>query len=188
MISPNSRYIEQQLSEIKNRKDKNTFLESIMSDPTATILHEVNGHRTIIFRGNKGPKTTTWEQTKRMAFDLNNKGIAVAFLLELIFDTSADSLIKSGNVYRIADFKYCVTTKTNTLSKDLEHGFEQANTIILKLENMDSGIFKDAIDYLLRNEIPYGNIILINRYSDVLEIPRKELKTGIYKKKIKGFL
>ena len=123
-----------------------------------------------------------------MAFDLNNKGIAVAFLLELIFDTSADSLIKSGNVYRIADFKYCVTTKTNTLSKDLEHGFEQANTIILKLENMDSGIFKDAIDYLLRNEIPYGNIILINRYSDVLEIPRKELKTGIYKKKIKGFL
>ena len=159
-----------------------------MRDPTATILNEVNGHRTILFQGNKGPKTGTWEQTKQMAFELNRHGIDVAFLPELQFDTCADSLIKTGNVFRVADFKYCVTTNPNTLSKDLEHGFEQANTIVLKLEKMDSGLFKIAIEYLLRNEIPYGNIFLINNYGRALEIPRKDFKTGVYRKMIKGFL
>ena len=184
----NSPAIEKRLSEIRNRKGKNTFLESIMSDPKAIVLNEINGHKTILFQGNKGPKTITWEQTKQIAFDLNNQGYDVAFLPELTFETSADSLIKNGNSYRIADFKYCITTNTNTLAKDLKHGFEQANNIVLKLENVDSGIFKEAIDYLLRNGISYGNIILINAYGKVLELPRKEFKTGIFKKTIKGFL
>ena len=123
-----------------------------------------------------------------MAFELNKAGFDIAFLPELTFETSADCLIKAGNNYRIADFKFCATTKTNTLAKDLKHGFEQANTIILRLEKVDSGMFKEAVDYLLRNDISYGNIILLNTYGKVLELPRKELKTGIFKKTIKGFL
>ena len=184
----NSPAIEKRLGEIKNRREKNVFLESIMSNPSAKVLNETNGHKTILFPGNKGPKTGTWEQTKQMATELNRQGYDVAFLPELTFETCADCLIKTGSNYRIADFKYCATTKTNTLAKDLKHGFEQASAIVLKLENVDSGVFKEAVDYLLRNDISYGNIILLNTYGKVLELPRKELKTGIFKKTVKGFL
>lgn len=50
----NSKYIEQKLGEIKDRKNKNSFLESIMNDPTAALLYEVNGHKTVSFPENKG--------------------------------------------------------------------------------------------------------------------------------------
>lgn len=159
-----------------------------MSNPSATVLNEINGHKTILFPKNKGPKTITWEQTKQMAFELNRQGYDIAFLPELTSETSADCLIKIGSAYRIADFKYCITTNSNTLAKDLKHGFSQANTIVLKIKKMDSGLFKDAVDYLLRNNIPYGDIILINNYSRILELHKKEFRTGIYKKTIKGFL
>lgn len=184
----NSPAIEKRLGEIKNRKEKNAFLESIMSNPNATVLNEKNGHKTILFTGNKGPKTNTWTQTKQMAFELNELGFDVAFLPELPLETSADSIVKFGNINRVADFKYCVTTKANTLVKDLEHGFEQANTIVLKLENMDSGSFKNAIDYMLRNEIPYGDIILMNKYGKVLTFSHRDIRNGSYSIKSKGFL
>ena len=140
----NSPAIEKQLSEIKDRKGKNAFLESIMSDPNATVLNEINGHKTILLPGNKGPKTITWKYTKKMAFELNNASIDVAFVPELEDSTCTDSLIKMGNKYLLADFKYCVTTKSNTLSKELEHGFKQAGALVLKLESMDLGVFRDT--------------------------------------------
>ena len=70
MISKSSKDIEQQLSKIRDKKSKSAFLESILSDPNATILNEANGHKTILFNENKGPKTNTWKQTKQMACDL----------------------------------------------------------------------------------------------------------------------
>ena len=188
MISPNSRYIGQQLSEIRDRKGKNAFLESIMSDPTATILNEMNGHRTILFQGNKGPKTGTWNQTKLMAFELNEAGFDVAFLPELLNETCADCLLNFGKIYKIVDFKYCVTRKANTLVMDLEHGFQQANTIVLKLSNMDTGAFKKAIEYLLRNGLPFGDVILLNKYGKILQVSKRDFHTSIYRKRIKGFL
>ena len=188
MTSYNSRYIEQKLDEIKDRKGKNAFLESIMNDPTATTLFEADGHKTVLFPENKGPKTNTWEQTKQMAFELNKAGYDVAFIPEIDDETCADSLIMTGRIYRLADFKYCVTTSSNTLAKELEHGFKQAGTTILQLEHMDTGMFKEAVDYLLRNEIPHGNIILMNRYGKTVELLKKDLKTGVYKKAIKGLL
>lgn len=94
-----------------------------MNDPTATVLHEVNGHRTTLFRGNKGPKTNTWEQTKQMAFELNEAGFDVAFIPEIENGTCADSLIRTRESFRLADFKYCVTKKASTLASELEHGF-----------------------------------------------------------------
>ena len=184
----NSPAIEKQLVELKNRKEKNAFLESIMTHPSAVVLNETNGHKTILFAGNKGPKTITWKQTKQVACELNRQGYDVAFLPELSSKSCADSLVKKGKIYRIVDFKYCITKKANTLVLDLEHGFQQANTIVLKLERMDSGTLKDAINYLTRNDMALGNIILINSYGQCLDFSRKALKTGIYSKAIKGFL
>ena len=184
----NSRYIEQKLGEIKDRKNKNAFLESIMNDPSASILFEENGHKTMLFPENKGPKTNTWEQTKRMAFELNKAGYDVAFIPEVDDETCADSLIMTGKIYRLADFKYCVTTSSNTLAKELEHGFKQAGTTILQLEHMDAGMFKEAIGYLIRNEMLHGNIILMNKYGKTVELLKKDLKTGVYKKAIRGLL
>ena len=184
----NSPCIEKRLSEIKGQKNKNAFLCSILADPNAVILNETNSHKTTLLPGNKGPKTSTWEQTKQMAFELNNNGIDVVFLPELPYDTSADSLIKVGSVFRIADFKYCVTSKSNTLAKDLKHGFEQAKTIVLKLMNTDVGTLSNALDYLLRNNIPYGDILLLNKYGKMMTISYKDIKNKSYIKKSKGFL
>ena len=123
-----------------------------------------------------------------MAFELNTEGVDVAFLPELEDDPSTDSLLKNGKNYWLADFKFCVTTKSNTLSKELLHGFEQARTLVLKLENMDFGIFKEAINYLKRNEISYGDILLMNEYGKVIAITYKDIKSGKYIRKTKGFL
>lgn len=183
-----SRYIEQKLSEIKDRKSKNAFLGSIMSDPTAVLLNEANGHKTVLFPENKGPKTSTWEQTKQMAFELNKLGYDVAFIPEIDNETCADSLIMIGKAYKLADFKYCVTINPNTLAKELEHGFKQANTVILKTEYIDSGLFNEAVDYLLRNKIPYGNIVLMNKYGKVRIITHKDIRSEGYVRKTKGFL
>lgn len=183
-----SRYIEHRLSELRDRKSKNAFLESVMSDPSATVLNESNGHKTILFPGNKGPKTNVWEETKQMAFELNESGYDVALLQELESDVCADSLIKKGQKFKIADFKYCVTTKSNTLVKELEHGFEQGDVVVLKLINMDSGVLKEAFDYLFRNKIPYGDILLLNRYGKSLVINHRDIKGKSYVRKIKGFL
>ena len=188
MITYNSRYIEQKLSEIKDRKSKNAFLESIMNAPDAVVLFQTDVHKTVLFSGNKGPKTNTWEQTKEMTFELNKAGYDVAFIPEVDGETCADSLIMIDKVYKLADFKYCVTTSSNTLAKELEHGFKQANTLVLKSEYIDAGAFNDAVDYLLRNGISYGNIMLLNKYGRIRIITHKDIKSKVYIRKTKGFL
>lgn len=187
-FEPFSANILQRVNEARGIKEKNAIFESVMNDDRAMIINAVYGFSTKIFPGNKGPKTSTWEQTKQMAYELNKVGISVVFLPELDDVVCSDSLIKMGKIYRLADFKFCVTTNANTLAKELEHGFMQAGTIILKLVNMDAGLLKEAIDYLLRNEIPYGNIMLQNKYGKLVELTMKEIRTGIYRKKITGFL
>ena len=185
---PYSSLIIKELEAAKDRKAKNALLESVMDDNRVELLHEGNGHKTTLFKGSKGPKTSTWEQTKQMAFELNEASIDVAFLPEHESMSSTDSLLRIGNIFRLADFKYCVTVKPNTLAKQLEHGFTQANTIVLKLTLMDMGQFVEAIDYLVRNEIACGNIILMNKYGKSVELPKNEIKTGMFRKKVKGFL
>ena len=137
MISPNSRYIEQRLNEIKDRKGKNAFLESIMSDPTATVLNEVNGYKTILFHGNKGPKTNTWNQTKQMAFELNEAGFDVAFIPEIENGTCADSLIRVGKtvdwpISNTASPKRPAPWPVNwsTVSSKLKQSSSNLNTLI----------------------------------------------------------
>ena len=38
-----------------------------------------------------------------------------------------------------------------------------------------------------RNDLPYGNIKIINKYGKILEISTKDIRYNFYKKKIKGF-
>ena len=187
-FEPFSAIILQRVNEARGIKEKNAIFESVLKDDKAMIINVVDGCSTKIFPGNKGPKTSTWEQTKQMAYELNAVGIDVVFLPEAQDQISTDSLLKIRNTYKLADFKYCVTTKANTLAMKMKHGFEQANTIVLKLVKMNTGVFKDALDYLIRNEIPYGDIILINEYGKVKTISYKDISRGKFIKKTKGFL
>ena len=99
----------------------------------------------------------------------------------------------------IADFKYLKSKKINTLQKELYEGFEQIgisksdyikeiSTIVLKLENGNTDLFVQAIEYLKRNNKDLGNITLINKYNKIKELERKDLIGDRYKKIIKGFL
>lgn len=187
-FDPVSAIVIQELSKRHELKDKIKLFGQILSDNRATTLHKSdNGARAVIFPGHK-TKNLTWPQTQVMAKELVDSGRSLAFLPELETISSADALIKFKGMPTIADFKYISTTKANTLSLDLIDGFKQAQTLIIKLPNMDAGVFRDSIEYLKRNRDKIGNILLINKYGASLELSYKELKTNRYKTKIKGFL
>lgn len=163
-----------------------------MNDPNATILFEVNGHKTVLFPENKGPKTNTWKQTKQMAFELNKSGYDVAFIPESDSERGADAIIKvSQNEYKIVEFKYSTTKLANTLQKVLIDGFGQATTIVLKTNGMDAGLLSEVLAYLGRNEqnkgFRFGEIYLLNKYGGILHIDRSNIRRNNYKKKLKGF-
>lgn len=187
-FDPFSAIVIEHLNARRDLKNKLRLFYDILNDGRAETINETNNTKTIVFPGHKGRQHETWPGIKQMAKDINVSGENVIFLPELKNGTSADALILFRGKPVVADFKYCVTTKYNTLSVDLAEGFRQAQTVVLKLENMDSGLFKNAVDYLLRNEIPYGNIKLINKQGKVLEITSMEIKKGKYTKMIKGFL
>lgn len=188
-FEPVSTAIVSAVAKAADNRERVKIYESVMLDERAQLLHDVDGHRTTVFPGHMGTKKASWGATKKMAFELNEQGIDVAFLPEMPGKVSADSLIRTKKgVYHMADFKHATTTNSNTLSKDLAHGFEQAGTVVLKLEKMDVGQFRETIEYLKRNDIPFGNIILMNRYGSHLELTYRDIKSGRYKSKIKGFL
>lgn len=201
-FEPISVIIIEKLKERKDLKQKLKLFEEIMSDDRAKELFRDKEARTIVFPGHKGSQHGTWKGIQQMAMDLNRNGENVAFLSERDIDVEsssekkekkkgkarADALVLFQGRPVIADFKYCITKKANTLAGDLEEGFGQAGTIVVKLENMDAGVFKEAVDYLVRNNIPYGNIKVINKYGKNIEITLKEIRFGAYKKKLKGFL
>ncbi len=70
----------------------------------------------------------------------------------------------------------------------IDRGFEQADTIVLQLTNMDRGKFVEAIDYMRRNNLLIKDIILMNRLGEIFELSRKWLLSGKYRHKIQGFL
>lgn len=187
-FDPFSPVVIEKLKERKNLKYKLGLFEEILDDERAKELFRLKDARTVVFPGHKGSQHSTWKGIKQMAKDLNRHGESVVFLPEIDGVTSADALVLFRDRPTVADFKYCTTKKANTLAGDLEEGFGQASTIVVKLESMDAGAFNEAIDYLVRNDIPYGNIKVINKYGDFKEMTRKDIEFGAYKKKIKGFL
>ncbi len=187
-FDPFSPIVLEKMRERKDLKHKLRLFEEILNDGRAEELSRVEDARTVVFPGHKGRQHKTWEGIKQMAKDLNDHGESVAFLPELDGVTSADSLVLFRERPVVADFKYCITKKANTLAGDLEDGFGQANTIVVKLENMDAGVFCDAIEYLKRKNFPCGNIKVLNQYGDALELTFTDIRNGKYRKKIKGFL
>ena len=187
-FDPFSPIVVEKIREQRDLKHKLRLFGEIINDERATVLNSNGEIKTVVFPGHKGRQHSTWKGIVKMAKDINNAGESVAFLPELDNYTSADALILFRGKPHVADFKYCITTKANTLAVDLITGFEQAGTVVVKLERMDAGQFKEAVDYLVRNNIPYGNVKLINKRGDLLEISKKEIRVGAYKKKIKGFL
>lgn len=187
-FEPFSPMVIEKLKEHKDLKHKLGLFEEILSDERAKELSRVESARTVVFPGHKGSQHDTWKGIKQMATDLNRNGESVAFLPELDRVTSADALLLFRGRPVVADFKYCITTKANTLAGNLEEGFGQAGTVVVKLENMDAGVFRDAIEYLKRKNFPCGNIKLINQYGDPIELTFTDIRNGRYLKKIKGFL
>ena len=153
---------------------------------------ETEGAKTVIFEGHK-IKNKTWAQTLIMAENLNEAGRSVAFLPEMEATSGADAMILFKDRPVIADFKYLVSKKANTIALDIEQGFGQAKTLVIQLAKADAGQFSDAIDQFRRKTereegLRFGNILLMNEYGEVVELSAKELRQDRYSRKIKGFL
>ena len=188
-FDPFSAIVIEKFNERRDAKNKLRLFYDIVNDNRADVIFETGNARTVVFPGHKGTQHETWTGIKTMAEYLNKHGESVAFLPELKNGTSADAIVLFKNAPVVADFKYCITRKNNTIACNLEDGFIQASTVVLKLENMGAGEFKDAIDYLVRNGKPIGNIKLLNEYGKMLELTYNDLKNKAkLNKKIKGFL
>lgn len=63
---------------------------------------------------------------------------------------------------------------------------------VLKLKNMDGGLFLEVLKYIKRNEerrgYHYGDILLQNKYGKTVLISRSDIRTNRFIRKIKGFL
>lgn len=181
----------EKLRKLKHLSQQQRLLQNVVDDlDNFDIIHIApSGARTTIHPLHKTKKKDNWELTKQMAIDLNTEGKSVIFLPEHDEISSADALVTNvaGRI-RIVDFKHSTTTSWNTLQADLKKGFEQANTIVLKLENMDAQGFIETIDYMIRNKIRLGNIVLMNSRGKHMDISERILRTGRYKKKVRGFL
>lgn len=187
-FEPFSPVLREQLSKRRDKKNKLRLFDELLNDESFNLEYTApNGYKTVVHPGHK-TKDAHWLDTLEAAHALNKAKRDVIFLPEADSYVCADALTLFNGVPRIADFKYCTSTKYNTLQKDLTDGFIQADTIVLKLESMDLGQFRNTIEYLKRNNLPVGNVILINHYNEVIELERKVLTSDKYKKIIRGFL
>lgn len=187
-FDPFSAIVIKHLNDRKDLKGKIKLFNEILEDGRAETISETGATKTVVFPGHKGSQHETWQGIKQMAKDINASGENVIFLPELKNGTSADALILFRGKPVVADFKYCVTTNSNTLAGDLAEGYRQAKTIVLKLENMDCGQLCESIDYLNRNGIERGNLLLINKYGKLKYLSLSEIISNKYQKLVKGFL
>ena len=59
---------------------------------------------------------------------------------------------------------------------------------MLKLTKMDRGQLRSDIEYVKRNGNGYNGMKIINKYGKTLDLSQKDIKTGRYINKIRGFL
>ena len=185
-FEPFSPIIVRKLSELTSRRERQKLLKAIIDDKAFAELSRTGEYRTVSHPGHKwgGSRAVTLE----MAEDVNRAGADVAFLPEYKEAISADAITQINGQYCIADFKHCSSTNVNTLSKELIDGFSQAGNIVLKVTKMDSGQLRSAIEYVKRNGNGYNGMKIINKYGKTLDLSQKDIKTGRYINKIRGFL
>lgn len=187
-FEPFSPVIKEYLDKRRDKTDKLRLFDELLNDDAFELLHtSENGCRTVM-HGLHKVKNDSWEATKRMAFALNDSGRDVIFLPEHANLTNADAVTIVKGLPKVVDFKYSTSTKWNTLQQHLAEGFTQADAVVLKLENMDSGQFRDAVEYMKRKGLPLGDMLLLNEYNKILEVSYGDFMSGKYRYKIKGFL
>ncbi|GJH39885.1 hypothetical protein RCZ04_04350 [Capnocytophaga sp. HP1101] len=187
-FEPFSPVIVEHLKKIKHNADKQKLLQEIIDDNRAkTIFHnEINGAKTVMFDLHKG-KGENLKNTLAMAKALNDKGKSVALLPEYDNVSSADAIVDFKNKLVVADFKHSTTKKIGTLKADIEKGFLQADNVVLQLEKGNTDLFIQSIEELKRKNKKLGNMILINKNNDILEISYKDFNVGKHRKLVRGF-
>lgn len=190
-FDPFSPAILERLDRMKTRKERQALFDNIISDPAFELIDlkaDTAGktYRHPLHRG-KG-LSPDWLNTLNMAKDINRMGDSVYFLPEHPDRISADAIVRFGKEWKVADFKYSESTNWNTLQENLTKGFIQGRNVVIKLTKADSGQFREAVEYMRRNKVPFGDIKLINRNGKIIDLSTKELANGRYVKIIKGSL
>ena len=187
-VLPYAPQIIEKLEQLHTRMERQKLFEEIINDDAFNLQFSVGESKTVVHPDHKGKKSDSWESTLAMAKDINNSGSDVAFLAENDDDGGADAIAKMFGEYTIVEFKHSESTKPSTVAHLLLKGFKQGENIALKIENMGYSELCDAIDYLIRNKHKVGNLKLINKNGKTKDIYAKDVKSGKYKQKIRGFL
>jgi hypothetical protein len=188
-IEPVSTILLKELSKLKDAKQKQRLLRNVINDNNHFKPIDLGlqyGAKTTIAAGSK--IASNRKNTLAIAKDLNKRNIRVAFLAESDAMKSADAIIEYRGKLYIADFKHSTTTKSSTIYFDLKNGFKKAQIVALKVTHADKGHIESVIDELSRKNQITGNLLLINKLGTEMMFSKRELTTGYYKKKMKGFL
>lgn len=187
-IIPFAPQIIDKLEQLHTRWEKQKLFEEIINDESLDFQFSIGDTKTVVHPKHKGKKSDSWQATLKMAKDINRSGSDVAFLGENDNDGGADAIAKMFGEYKLVEFKHSDSIKWSTVMHLLLEGFKQGDNIAIKLENMGFSQFCEAIDYLVRNKHKIGNIKLINRNGKTKDIYAKDIRSGKYKQKIRGFL
>ncbi len=184
---PYSPEIEKEMAKFRKEAKKQNVLKQIMNNDKSELSYVAsNGHKTITHPGHK---KDNWNNTLEMAKRVNEAGADVAFLPEYEEKSCADAVTKIAGKYRIVDFKQSTTTSWNTLQADLKKGFTQAEAVVVKLERMRAEGFIKAIEYMKRSGIKIGDLKVINRAGQILDLTVNDMSSEEwYKKKIRKLL
>lgn len=187
-IEPFSPNIIRELSKFNNNKQKQRYLAEIMNLESFQKLDLGLKHGGVTKVHKLHKKGKNWDDVKEMAKDINKTGVDVSFLPEYNEISSADAITKINKKLIIVDFKYSTTFTESTLKKDLQKGFEQAHGVVLKYVNTNRTVIENTIDEMIRKGWKLGDLKIINKYGECIDFSKRDLKTGKYKKKIRGFL
>lgn len=194
-ISP---VISNRLKQMKSPKEQQDFLKRILNNNEAKIILSSGNAKTRMYEGCKGPTSGSWDRTKALAKALNDAGKDVTFLAEYENITCSDAIVSFKGTLILADFKCSSTEKGHNLFKDLKKGFIQADNIVLRLENMNLTQFKECVDELKRkyenkdsityHNVKIGNMIVVNKKGELIELERKHFMNDTYLEMLKGIL
>ena len=112
----------------------------------------------------------------------------IARLTAIMHPTGIDAQILSGRTdtyfsQKVRNLKSHDTLVRQNYATNYADGFQISPKGVAYVES-----HMDAIDYLLRNKIPHGDLVLINKYGKVRIVSYKDIKNHRYSLKIKGFL